>query len=221
MTTPFIPVSPKRVAQNIARKMGFVRQGLMSKGEYLADPAIVDRVGWEPYGSGHRLVVLPPPSLSPNTREVTPFPDNSDAATANPPDNSPPSLPDVSPQPTGDAPVDPATPATLSIVTQLVPGQSWLYPDGRWTGPTVYVRKFTDIKLLCTGGAATHSRFTNDYATAVGNLNTIMSRIGDSQNGRNTILSGPVNHIRARHPLFTVCLNSLFWVPPSMLISSH
>ena len=220
MSIPFIPVSPRQVAQNIATKMGFVRQGLMAKGEYLADPAIVDRVGWEPHGLGHRLILLPPPSASPNTRQSTPFPDGSDTATTDPSDTSPPNPTDVSSEHTDDMPADPLMPATLAIVTQLVPGQSWLYPDGRWTGPTFYVKKFTDTKLLCTGGAATHPRFVNDYATAIGNLNAIMSRVGEPQNSRNTVVSGSANHLRARHPLFMVCPIS-FWLPPSMLISGY
>lgn len=204
MALPFIPVSPKRAAQNIATKMGFVRQGLMARGEYLADPTIVERVGWEPHSSGHRLIILPPPSPSPNGREDTPFPDGSDATTANPSSPTSGDAPDTPPQPAGDMPTEPPVPATLAIVTQLVPGQSWLYPDGRWTGRTKYVRNFTDVKLLCTGGAATHPRFANDYATSIANLNSIMSQIGDARNERNTVVSGPANYIRARHPLFVV-----------------
>jgi hypothetical protein len=102
-------------------------------------------------------------------------------------------------------PADPPAPAVLTIVTQLVLGQFWLYPDGRWTGCTEYIQQFTDLKLLCTGGAATHPRFENDYATAIANLNLIMGQIEGSRNKRNTIVSGPANHIRVRHALFTVC----------------
>ena len=101
---------------------------------------------------------------------------------------------------------DPSVPATLTLVTQLVPGQSWLYPDGRWTGPTRYVQRFTDVKLLCTGSAPTHQVFANDFSTAVANLNTIMGQLGDSRNERATILSGPTNNIRMRHALFMVGL---------------
>ena len=141
-------------------------------GEYLVDPTTVEKVAWEPHGSGHRLVTVPPAK----TREATPCLDDSGTATTNPFDISSP-IPDdssdVTPQPVGDIPADPPAPAILAIVAQLVPGQSWLYPDGRWTGPTKYVRKFTDIKLLCTGGGATHPRFANDYAKAISNLNTI------------------------------------------------
>lgn len=206
MAVPFTPVSAKQAAINIANKMGFVRQGLMSRGEYLCDPTVPERVVWEPYGRGQRLVILPPSSASPNTREATPFPDTPDSAAAtNPPDDTPSnpdSTPDSTPLPANDVP---AEPAVLAIVTQLVPGQSWIYPDGRWTGRTKYVKQFTDLKLLCTGGAATHPRFASDYATAITNLNLIMGKIEDPRNDRNTILSGPANHIRVRHPLFTVC----------------
>lgn len=209
MALPFIPVSPRRAARNIATKMGFVRQGLISRGEYLADPAIVERVGWEQFGSGHHLVVLPLPSPSPTNREATPFPDGSGAAIENTANASPTSTNNLgaspSPEPAGDVPAKPSVPATLSIVTQLVPGQSWLYPDARWTSCTKYVQKFTDVKLLCTGGAATHARFANDHAAAILNLNAIMGQVGDTHNERNTIISGPANYIRVRHPLFTVC----------------
>ena len=226
MAVPFIPATPSQAARSIARKMGYVRQGLLAKGEYLSDPTITERVGWEPHGSGHRLVVLPRPSPSANAREGTPYPDGPAAASPNPFDISssqPDDIPDSSTQPVDDSPADrpaddspadlpaddvpadPPAPAVLSIVTKLVPGQSWLYPDGRWTGPTKYVRRFTDVKLLCTGAAASHPRFANDYDTAVANLNAIMGQVGDSTNNQNSIISGPANQIRVRHPLFTVC----------------
>lgn len=212
MALPFIPVPPEQVAINIANKMSFIRQGLMAKGEYLADPTIVEKVTWEPYGSGHRLVILPPAPYSATTREATPFPDGSETVFADPSNASSPApcnASNTTPQPMGDIPADPLAPATLTIVAQLVPGQSWLYPDGRWTGPTKYLRRFTDIKLLCTGGAATHPRFTNDYTTAIGNLTTIMSQVGDSRNNRNTVVSGPTSQIRLRHALFTVRIGRL------------
>jgi len=197
--------------------MGFIRQGLMVRGEYLSDPMITERVGWEPIGSGHRLVLLPRPSPTANTRESTPHPDRPVPASPNPfDDSSSPSddVPDTSSQPadtppTGplseDAAADPPVPAVLSIVVQLVPGQSWLYPDGRWTGATKFVRRFTDVKLLCTGAAPSHPRFANDYGTAVANLNAVMGLVGDARNNRNSIISGPADQIRVRHPLFTVC----------------
>ena len=74
-----VPVSPRKVAVNIANKMGFVRQGLMARGEYLADPAILERVDWEHYGRGQRLVLLPRPPVSPDSRLPTPFPDGPDS----------------------------------------------------------------------------------------------------------------------------------------------
>ena len=204
--------------------MSLVHQGLIARGEYLTDPTLPERVAWEAYGSGHRLVVLPPPSSSPTDRESTPFPDGSDTAAANPvdPPISPPvSAAGVSPEPVDDAPANPPMPAVLTIVAQLVPGQSWLYPDGRWTGPTKYVRRFTDIKLLCTGGATSHPRFTNDYAVAIANLNSIMARVEDSRNERNTFISGPDNHIRVRHPLFTVRHTWVLLFISTMLISTY
>ena len=202
MSIPFVPVSPKTAARNIATKMSFIRQGLMARGEYLADPTIVEKVTWEPYGSGHKLVLLPPPSDSPDARGNTPVPESPEAVTTEPLDDpSPNNPPDV---PAVDTPADPLEPAILTMVTQLVPGSSWLYPDGRWTGPTKYVQRFTDIKLLCTGGAPAHPRFTNDYSTAITNLNTIMGRVGDSRNERTTVVSGPANNIRMRHQLFAV-----------------
>jgi len=208
MATPFIPVSPKSAARNIAGKMSQVREGLMVRGEYLVDPTIVEKVAWEPHGSSHRLVILPPPSLSLDTREATPFADGSETATTDTSEDNPSPTPGNASdpqQPAGDTPVDPPAPAILTIVTQLVPGQSWLYPDARWTGPTKFVKRFTDVKLLCTGGAAAHPQFVNDYATAIANLNTIMGKVGDPRNERNTVVSRPGNNIRIRHQLFTVC----------------
>ena len=208
MALPFIPVSPTQVAINIANKMGFVRQGLMARGGYLADPTILEWVDWEPHGRGQRLMLLPRPSVSPASCLPTLFPDSPDAVTAsltNDPSPVPNDAPAVPPPLDFAPPADPPTPAVLAIVTQLVPGQSWFYPDGRWTGPVGFLRNFTDIKLLCTGGAALHPRFASDYSTTIGNLNSIMGRIEDSHNERNTAVSGPTNYIHARHQLFVVC----------------
>ena len=123
----------------------------MDQVEYLVDPALVDGVTWEPHGSGHRFVLLP------DSDKPADNPPNKPSPTAN-------NLPDVA---TVDVPADPTVPAVLTIVTQFVLGQSWLYPDGRWTGPTKSVQRFTDIKLLCTSGAPTRPQFTNDHATAI------------------------------------------------------
>ena len=219
MALPFTPVPAEQVARNIANKMAFVREGLMERGEYLADTTILEKVTWEPHGSGH-ILTIPRPPLAPDVQEATPPPDGDDRTIADPLEATPPSDRDGSaiadsleatsvplagsPEPTATMPAAQPTAATLSIVTQLMPGQSWLYPDGRWTGKTMYVRRFTDLKLLCTGGAATHPRFTNDYAAAIANLNAIMGQVGDGRNQRNSIVSGPANHIRVRHALFTV-----------------
>lgn len=244
MALPFTPVPAEQVARNIANKMAFVRDGLMERGEYLADAAVLEKVTWEPQGSGHVLVISHPP-LAPGVQEATPPPDRDDRTIADPLEAAPPSdgvtdssevappsdgvadplqttsVPPVgSPEPAATMPASPPTPATLSIVTKLVPGQSWLYPDGRWTGQTKYVRRFADLKLLCTGGAATHPRFTADYATAIVNLNAIMGQVGDGRNQRNSILSGPANHIRVRHALFTVCFLRLS-APILMLMCDH
>ncbi|KAF9778133.1 hypothetical protein BJ322DRAFT_1025232 [Thelephora terrestris] len=184
MSIPFIPVSPRTAARNIATRMSLVREGLMARGEYLADPTIVEKVTWEPYGSSHRLVIIPPPSPSPVTLENSSLPDDPGAATAEQPDGRSPTPDNPTNDPAVDVPADPLVPAVLTIVTQLVPGQSWLYPDGRWTGPTAYVQRFTDVKLLCTGGAPAHQRFVDDYSTSVANLNTIMGRLGIRKRGK-------------------------------------
>ncbi|KAF9789202.1 hypothetical protein BJ322DRAFT_1017915 [Thelephora terrestris] len=206
MALPFIPVSPEQAAINIARKMEFVREGIMDRGEYLADQTVLERVAWEPYGHGQRLTVIPLPSSTPSPCECdgTPSPANCNRVANDPPDDAALTTndnSDPSPEPV-DVPASPPVPAVLMIVTQLVPGMSWLYPDGCWTGPTRFVDNFTNLKLLCTGGPPTHPRFVNDYATLIANLNSIMDRIKDSSNGRNTIVSGPANYIRVRHRLF-------------------
>ena len=134
MATPFIPVSPGTAARNITKK---AHEGLMDRSKYLVDSAIMDKVSWEPQGSGHRLVL--PASHPPITREDTPSPDaqgdslfyeDSNMTANDPPDEPSPTannLPDVS---TVSVPADPTVPATLTIVTELLLGQSWLYPDG-------------------------------------------------------------------------------------------
>ena len=228
MCTPFVLVTPEQATRSIARKMKFIHQGLIFKGKYLFDPTVIKRVTWEPFGSGHRLVIVHQPSPAHGTCEATPHP-NGTGASPNPFDDSsstPNNTPGVSPQSVGDksadppAPndsssisntpdipesADPPAPAILSIVTKLILGQSWLYPDGQWSGPTKYVKRFADIKLLFTGGAPTHPRFANNYGVAIMNLNKIMGQVGKEHNKCNMIISGLANHICICHPLFTVC----------------
>ena len=204
MSIPFIPVSPRTAARNIANKMSLVREGLMARGEYLADPTIMDRVTWEPYGSGHRLVITPPAPHTPDSHNDTPPPDNTNTAATKQSGDRSPTPDDTAETPAVDTPADPSTPAILTIVTQLVPGQSWLYPNGRWTGPAGYADSIVDVKLLCTGGTPTHPQFINDYSTSIANLKAIMARVGDPRNERKSVVQGPTNLIRMRHQLFMV-----------------
>ena len=193
-----IPPSPAEIAERLATKMGLIRQTLMSKGEYLPDPAISGRVQWVPCGSGHKLVLksedpavldTADPSLSP-VDGVTPTPP-SDATNTQLP------TPDTTTAPS-------PAPATLAMVVQIVPGQSWLHPDGKWTGPTQFVRQFSDVKLLCTGAAPAHPRFHNDYMTSLTTLKAIMAEIRTTGYPTMSILSGPDQNIKVRHALFTV-----------------
>lgn len=214
-----IPPSPQEVAARVATKMCFAYESLLSKGEYLADSDALDRVMWERVGSGHRLVLKP-------IRGQTPFLDaeENDTATdgsissSHTDDNAPSNVADndnVSPSPTepsppmADGPADQPDPpkdlATLAIVVQLVPGANWLYPDARWTRGNKFTPSFSDAKLLCTGGAPQHPQFSSDFGVSIGNLNDIMSQIGDERNKRSTIITDePGPYVKVRHSLFTV-----------------
>ena len=68
-----IPLSPAEIARNITTKMEFVRESLFSKGEYLADSDILDRVLWEPVGSGHQLMIKPDHPTTPISNNVISF----------------------------------------------------------------------------------------------------------------------------------------------------
>lgn len=98
------------------------------------------------------------------------------------------------------------------MVVQVVAGQSWLHPDGKWTGPTQFIRQFSDLKLLCTGSAPSHMRFHHDYTTSVTNLNGIMDEIRTTGNPTAGVIMAPDQHVKVHHNLFTVSqYNSLLY----------
>ena len=244
-----VPLSPAEVAFRVADKMGRARDSLFSKGEYLADPDILNRVCWERIGTGHQLVIKP-------VRTVTPSPSaETSALSSDEDDKASPNLPhtpatdtptsssdeddkasadstytpttdtstlspreddDASPDPTfipsaATVPPEPSTPAVLSIVVQLIPGASWLYPDTKWTKDNKYVPHFQDVKLLCTGGVPQHPHFSPDFNPSIDNLNTIMGQLGDGRNKRSTITTDqPRAQVKIRHPLFTVCFSEYY-----------
>ena len=209
---PFITRSPEQVARNVADTMEGVRDSLFSKGEYLADPGILDRVVWKPVGTGHQLVIKP-------TCTTDPSPNSPDADDATDTDDPSADASDVSPShddrevfsectdfDATEMTEIPSTPAMLTMVVQLVPGANWLYPDAKWTKGNKYVPHFQDSKLLCTGGVPLHPCFTEDYNTSIDNLNTLMGQLGDGRNKRNTMTTKqPGARVKIRHALFTVC----------------
>ena len=133
-----IPLSPAEIARNITTKMEFVRESLFSKGEYLADSDILDRVLWEPVGSGHQLMIKPdhPTAPSPVAADLDDPAAETSASSSNEDTNTSPKPVDT-PLPTTDVPAEssemPSMPAILCMVVQLIPGASWLYPDAKWT----------------------------------------------------------------------------------------
>lgn len=222
-----IPRSPEEVAEHVARKMNCIRDSLFSKEEYLADPSILNRVLWEPVGTGHQLVIKPHRTATPSPNAAdsddptteTPISSSSEDDTTSPESTDAP-LPNTTDAPlpgTTNAPLSdtgattessetPSIPAILSVVVQLIPGASWLHPDAKWTKDNRYKSHFQDAKLLCTGGVPKHPTLAPDFDTSIDNLNTIMSQLGDSRNVRNTIITSQPGsaQVKIRHCLFTV-----------------
>lgn len=201
--------------------MGLVRQSLISKGEFLSDPAISGRVHWVPFGHGHKLVIKSEEPLAPDAidsplsdlRATDLSPSDVDATDLSLSDvddtastrsggttNTQLPTPDQTPTP---SPL-PVVPAILAMVVQVVPGHSWLYPDGRWTGPTGFVKQFSDVKLLCTGAAPDHVRFKNDFETSVASLKSLMADIRTTGYPTTGVLAGPDQNVKVRHNLFVV-----------------
>jgi hypothetical protein len=206
-TLAFVPAAPEDVARRLDTKMRMVRDTLISKGEFLADSTTRERVRWVPSGTGHKLVVK---AQDPSTTDVTDPPLSPTDSTSSPTDSTS-SPTDAASSPHSDdsvgtdvPPPSPDVPATLTMVMQVVPGQSWLYPDGKWTGPTQFVRRFSDIKLLCTGTAPSHMRFHDDYKTSIANLNGIMDEMRTSGNPTMGVITTPDEYLKLRHNLFVV-----------------
>ena len=200
-TVTLIPAAPEEVAERLDTKMRIIHQTLFLKGEYLSDSAVCGRVCWVSSGSGHKLIIRTEDLSIPNTNNLplspvdsvsSPHPGNSGDTEPSSPSRSP------TPSPT------PIVPATLAMVVQIEPGQSWLYPDGKWTGPTHFVRRFTDVKLLCTGSAPSHMRFHSDYKTSTTNLNRLMDEVRTTGNPTIGVISGPDGYVKVCHSLFTV-----------------
>lgn len=207
-TLGLIPPSPAEIAEHLAVKMGFVRQALISKGEFLSDPAISGRLEWVPFGPGHRLAIKPEDPVALDATDPPPSPVDGAASThLNDTENTQLPTPDATPSPA------PHVPATLAMVVQIAPGKSWLYPDGKWTGPTQYIRQFSDVKLLCTGTAPSHPRFHNDFDSSVSTLKAIMADISTKGNPTTGVLSAPGQELKVRHPLFTVSSSPLCSMP--------
>ena len=196
-----IPAAPEEVAEWLDTKMCIIRQTLFSKGEYLSDSAVCGHVRWVSSGSSHKLIIRTEDLSIPNTTNLPLSPVDS-VLSPHPGDSgdTEPSSPSCSPTPSPT----PIVPATLAMVVQIELGQSWLYPDGKWTGPTHFVRRFADVKLLCTGSAPSHMRFHSDYKTSITNLNHLMGEVRTTGNPTIGVVSGPDGCVKVHHSLFAV-----------------
>ncbi|KAK0242958.1 hypothetical protein EDD85DRAFT_813328 [Armillaria nabsnona] len=68
--------------------------------------------------------------------------------------------------------------AILLAVLQISGEDCWVYPDGKWKGPTPYTKSLADMKLSCSGTIPTGAGvFRDDFQHVIRNLESIRNMI--------------------------------------------
>ncbi|KAK0190766.1 hypothetical protein F5146DRAFT_1137592 [Armillaria mellea] len=67
--------------------------------------------------------------------------------------------------------------AILLTVLRISAQDCWVYPDGRWRGPTEYTKSFADTKLRCSGVIPVAGVFRDDFEHVIENLESIRNMI--------------------------------------------
>lgn len=60
--------------------------------------------------------------------------------------------------------------AILRAVLQISGEDCWVYPDGKWKGPTIYTTSLADMNLRCSGTIPRAGVFRDDFQHVIRNL---------------------------------------------------
>jgi len=181
-----MPTATTSDAEKSERALVMWRTALVASGLYLGVPQTVDAVQWMRDGRTLRLVARNPDGVTPGTVPVIR-------------------------QIYGEA----GESISLSLLVQITEDDFWMMPDGFWRSGSGGARKFSDVKLTCTGAAVDNHPLPADFNNALHTLEHIMDgakSTGATQEGViKTTNEGP--KLRFRHQLFQVRLFS--YLPPS------
>ena len=95
----------------------------------------------------------------------------------------------------------------LSCLFQITEDDFWLMPDTKWRGDQGGARKFSDIKLTCTGAVLSFHPLDNDFEIALKSLRGLMESAktpGSIIEGIIKTGEGDETKIRLRHQPFHV-----------------
>jgi len=97
---------------------------------------------------------------------------------------------------------------SLSLLVQLTEEDFWMMPDGYWRGGSAGARKFSDVKLTCTGAAIGEDPLAADFDNALHTLEYIMDSAKSTGATQEGVIKatdqGP--KLRFRHQLFQVSI---------------
>ncbi|KAK0230599.1 hypothetical protein IW262DRAFT_1339253 [Armillaria fumosa] len=78
--------------------------------------------------------------------------------------------------------------AILLTVLRISAHDCWVYPDGRWRGPTPYTKSFADTRLRCSGIIPVAGVFHDDFEHVVENLESIRNMIASPGSKKRGVL---------------------------------
>ncbi len=103
--------------------------------------------------------------------------------------------------------------AILRAVLQISGEDCWVYPDGKWKGPTIYTTSLADMNLRCSGTIPRAGVFRDDFQHVIRNLESIRNMIASPGRQKRGVLvpvkigdSTDENKLKVRfhHKLFKV-----------------
>ncbi|KAK0206787.1 hypothetical protein DFS33DRAFT_1317046 [Desarmillaria ectypa] len=78
--------------------------------------------------------------------------------------------------------------AILLTVLHITEQDCWVYPDGKWQGPTLYTKSLADMKLSCSGAIPEAGVFRSDFKHVIKNLEFIRNMIATPGNEKRGVL---------------------------------
>ncbi|KAJ7470988.1 hypothetical protein FB451DRAFT_1252655 [Mycena latifolia] len=97
--------------------------------------------------------------------------------------------------------------AELTLIAKISPNNFWLIPCGYWKEPTKYAPTFADLKLNCQLVAPNDPLFSDDFNTALKNIESLMALVETKGNTKRGILDtedNARNSIKVRHIVFEI-----------------